>query len=48
VNVFNRPGARFNLESLHRSRRNDWQPVASNLPDSFVGDVQSGQPAFRA
>lgn len=36
VNVLNRSGARFNLESCSELAGNDWQPVASNLSDSFV------------
>ena len=36
VNVLNRSGARFNLESCSDLAGNEWQPVASNLSDSFV------------
>ncbi len=36
VNVLNRSGARFNLESCSDLASNDWQPVASNLTDAFV------------
>ena len=36
VDVRNRSGARFNLESCPDLAGNDWQPVATSLPDSFV------------
>lgn len=36
VDVFNRSGARFNLESCSNLASNDWRIVASNLTDSFV------------
>ena len=36
LDVLNRTGARFNLESCADLASNVWQPVASNLPDSFV------------
>ncbi len=42
VNVLNQSGARFNLESCVDLAGNVWQPVASNLPDSFVIATPSG------
>ena len=42
VNVLNRSGARFNLESCVDLAGNEWQPVASNLSDSFVVATSNG------